>query len=954
MAILFLLVVFVSSLLPISSGIQADATPITFTGEEMLGRPTDTSITINVVPDENVDIYYQCGTSSGDYSIETPVLSAMAGEPHEVVIDGLAPNTLYYYRMQYQQSGESTWIARDEHTFHTQRAPGSNFTFTIITDSHFGQYGGQTADEVALYEQTLNNVVEGNPDFHLDLGDTFAMDPSPLGTGMTPEVADAAYSIQRPYMGIISHSVPIFLAIGNHENEEGWNWDDVFTPPNQSLAIVGIEARKKYFPNPVPDGAFYTGNFDPLDEEIGGDYNREDYYAWTWGDALFVVLDPFHYSMTWPNDYGEGYGGEGQDGEVSGDRWDWTLGIEQYLWLKDILESSDATYKFVFSHHVTGGSTPYGRGGISAAPYFEWGGMNADGTWGWDTERPSGEGWDVPVHQLMADNGVNVFFHGHDHIYAYEELDGMVYLECPKPDDAGYDWEPYGYGYTEGLYPDGLLIQNSGHIRVNVTPTEVTVEYVRSYLPGDGTNGEVAHSFTIPAVTTTHDLTLNASPDVGSVIVPAEGTHTYAEDAVISISAIPATGYAFDSWTGDVDDPDSASTTVTMDADKTVTANFAEFTGVVVDGAVSTGIADGVSSISFPHTTGSGANQLLVVSATSNSYNNPRTIESVIFNYDSTDYPLTEIGSVENEAARLAAIYGLVNPPSGASGTVTVTYSGIVDYGINAGAINFTGVNQTTPWGTFASNIGQGTAQSVVLTGLGGDELVFDTAFLGGSPIPTATAGAGQTKQWQTSIDRAGGIASTKQATSSSVTMSWSTGSSVYWAIGAVPINPAPAGPTYTLTVNITGDGSVTQNPLPPYYVGDNTPVTLTATADPGWTFSAWSGDGTGDAPGTRSVTMDGDKTVTATFTAEAGILGDVNGDGFADSTDALIILSCDVGLDTSTFCPMNCGDVNSDGLVDSTDALIILSYDVGLPVPYPVGEPGCPSSVTPCPGCSS
>ncbi|NQT24651.1 hypothetical protein HQ585_04790 [candidate division KSB1 bacterium] len=83
------------------------------------------------------------------------------------------------------------------------------------------------------------------------------------------------------------------------------------------------------------------------------------------------------------------------------------------------------------------------------------------------------------------------------------------------------------------------------------------------------------------------------------------------------------------------------------------------------------------------------------------------------------------------------------------------------------------------------------------------------------------------------------------------------------------------------------------------------------------------------------------------------GILGDVNGDDVVNSTDALIILSCDVGLDVSSFCPMNCGDVNDDGLINSTDALIILAYDVGQSVPFPVGEPSCPSSVTPCAGCT-
>ncbi|MEN8203496.1 MAG: hypothetical protein ABFS28_12935, partial [Bacteroidota bacterium] len=42
----------------------------------------------------------------------------------------------------------------------------------------------------------------------------------------------------------------------------------------------------------------------------------------------------------------------------------------------------------------------------------------------------------------------------------------------------------------------------------------------------------------------------------------------------------------------------------------------------------------------------------------------------------------------------------------------------------------------------------------------------------------------------------------------------------------------------YTLTINTTGQGSVTQNPLPDQpgdtYL-DGTPVTLTAVPDPGW-----------------------------------------------------------------------------------------------------------------------
>ena len=35
--------------------------------------------------------------------------------------------------------------------------------------------------------------------------------------------------------------------------------------------------------------------------------------------------------------------------------------------------------------------------GLALQPYFEWGGYNADDTWGWDNHRPAAEGWDVPL-----------------------------------------------------------------------------------------------------------------------------------------------------------------------------------------------------------------------------------------------------------------------------------------------------------------------------------------------------------------------------------------------------------------------------------------------------------------------------------------------------------------------------------------------------------------------------
>ncbi|UCF12932.1 MAG: hypothetical protein JSW06_01410, partial [Thermoplasmatales archaeon] len=69
----------------------------------------------------------------------------------------------------------------------------------------------------------------------------------------------------------------------------------------------------------------------------------------------------------------------------------------------------------------------------------------------------------------------------------------------------------------------------------------------------------------------------------------------------------------------------------------------------------------------------------------------------------------------------------------------------------------------------------------------------------------------------------------------------------------------------YTLTVSVVGNGSVTLNPPGGTYLS-YTVVTLTANADPGWTFSHWSGNLSG-SNNPENITMDGNKTVIATFT---------------------------------------------------------------------------------------
>ena len=69
----------------------------------------------------------------------------------------------------------------------------------------------------------------------------------------------------------------------------------------------------------------------------------------------------------------------------------------------------------------------------------------------------------------------------------------------------------------------------------------------------------------------------------------------------------------------------------------------------------------------------------------------------------------------------------------------------------------------------------------------------------------------------------------------------------------------------YTLSISATGSGSVAKSPSKAtYHYGDV--VQLTASPAAGYSFSAWSGDVTGSA-NPASVTVNGNKAVTATFT---------------------------------------------------------------------------------------
>jgi hypothetical protein len=201
---------------------------------------------------------------------------------------------------------------------------------------------------------------------------------------------------------------------------------------------------------------------------------------------LFVVIDPYWHSKA-PVD--NVFGGD----QKRRDLWNITLGDAQYKWFKETLEGSRAQFKFVFAHHVNG----TGRGGVEQADCYEWGGRNRRGEDEFAAKRP---GWPLPIHPLMATNGVTIFFQGHDHIFARQLKDGVTYQTLPDPANPNYTFN------NREAYRSGDVFPGSGRVRVSVGPERVRVEYVRSCLPKEASNehpdGEIAFTYEIPVLKT--------------------------------------------------------------------------------------------------------------------------------------------------------------------------------------------------------------------------------------------------------------------------------------------------------------------------------------------------------------------------------------------------------------------------------------------------------------------
>ena len=447
----------------------------------ILGRPTDSSIAISVLGTEAQSVYVEYGTSKTALVKKTAPVALTVGIPLVIEISGLKANTKNYYRLRYKKSGESSFTTGKTNSFSTAKTSGKSFSFSVQGDTHPERAGKMfNAD---LYTVTMANIASQQPDFHILLGDDFSIDPLIDKGQANQDGVENIYRTHRNWLAIAGASVPIFLVNGNHEQAAAYLLDGTASNP----AVLAGNARLKYYPLPAPN-RFYTGD----SYEIPNVGLPRDYYSWTWGDALFISIDPYwHSNQAVDNvagvsaDTNDKAGGKSGSGKTT-NLWNVGIGDEQYAWLKKTLETSKAKYKFVFAHHVLG----TGRGAVEVSTNYEWGGKDPKGTSTFAKERPN---WELPIHDLMVKNGVSIFFQGHDHIFVTQERDGLIYQSMPNPADDTFSM------FNDGAYLTGTKAPNSGHVRVTVSPAEAKVEYFLAARAQDSsrTNLATAHSYTV-------------------------------------------------------------------------------------------------------------------------------------------------------------------------------------------------------------------------------------------------------------------------------------------------------------------------------------------------------------------------------------------------------------------------------------------------------------------------
>ena len=472
-----------------------------FRAVNMVGRVTERSAVVNLVSAADlatplaarVRWAEEPAALGSDDRISAVVTTREPSRPLELPLGDLSPNRRYHYLVEYSVGDEpQRWTPLDElGELTTQRTAGEAFDFCVIADAHWGHRDFEFDPQTAWGRNGLaciERILADRPfDFCVELGDA----AFPV-RARSQEDAFRFYEGYRRMMSPIMRTQPVFVALGNHEHEAGFYQRGDGGPqsfgflgnglaPGQHQQRWATEARLRFVPNPrgdtYPEGGEGAPGYDSSPDWGAGSAPWNDgpgeplqnFYAFTWGDALFVVLDPFRYTL--PGSF-----------RSTGSPTEWSLGPTQMRFMEQTLAASQARWKFVICHHQVGG----GLIDVPGRRIDEWRGRAYGRGSAVEAGRPGTE--QARIHELMRRHGVRFFLYGHDHAFCHSVRDDVHYLLCGRPTwlnpwyaEAGM-LASYGNALVQGRNRGWVesLYTVLGYTRFRVTPESVTMEWVRT------------------------------------------------------------------------------------------------------------------------------------------------------------------------------------------------------------------------------------------------------------------------------------------------------------------------------------------------------------------------------------------------------------------------------------------------------------------------------------------
>ena len=481
-------------------------------------------------------------------------------------------------------------------------------------------------------------------------------------------------------------------------------------------------------------------------------------------------------------------------------------------------------------------------------------------------------------------------------------LTTTVTMDANKTVTANFQPGSNEYNFTIDVHPPGsgttspaqgsYYYQQGTVVNVSASPAS---GYVFDYWTGDvaepynpnttvtidSDKSVIAHFVEIPQYT----LTMQVDPSGGGSVIPAVGQHQYNENAQVTIQATPASGYEFVNWSGDVADPSSPTTTVTMDDDKTVKAVFQQKSNQALL-TMQIDPAGGGNTGPEPGTHVFNLNDKIYITAVPNpgytfshwtgEVNNTNEATTfVILNKNKTVTAHFTQGQPDRATLTISS-----NPSSGG---VTDPSAGSYDYDLqevvtisatSAAGYEFVGwtgdvADPTSPTTTVTMDANKSVIANFESDGSDSYVLSMNTSPVGTGSTAPAPGIHTYGKDEMVSISAiphdgyyfAGWVGEVEDPDAPTTRVKMDKDKEVYATF-------EPGEPdTYTLTILVSpAEGGLTAPAVGTYTYEENETVNITTVHNPGYVFKSWSGGVEDSTSQTTRVKMTGNKTVIANF----------------------------------------------------------------------------------------